>query len=1522
MTRKTRIIISLVLVLVAFVAGIAVFSQSDRDRSAQADGTATTRYTVDGDGRIEPPPTSTTAAKGTAENPFFILEIVPYEGMGSIGYHIAGCEPIDMKKAEYANHAIPGLNQLYTTTSMPAEYRWVSEGKPSYYPDSPIVRTDVKQYGTMKVVSDGSGNYNQVLTYKYELAEYGYAGTKYKDNGDGTYTPDGAGTYKRLVDTATYTPADATHPGNVLWTPLSAQECKAMGGYNAAYENPTHEPDENGEFKMFFEGKEHYVVENIKKYTHKNIFLKESVGLAYEYDTNGKRIPYQEAPGRPTLDERIAAYKSVVYTVTPEDLNIKVDGELINKALIERADLISICCVDSSGAAVSTYESFKGYDTSGLLCKLNRKIVDGEGKTITTFNDNPLDWPAALEIYKRASSVTNPLPVIWDTHTYGYFSSTYEDVTLKCNTPNGNVNMAFTDKGSQDNLYKLYLLLYMMDTTVLESFFGSPTAFPTHSYTKTYNLGATDITRTYTTPLLTHYEGDGQRLWVNQSLYPWKSGLLPDVGSLDSQDNAAVLNTFGIMNNAAPTIFQYASGGAQNMVRNGIHIYDGSTYLTTGFTATCGVANDQYGREVYEFFDSIGVPKTSLTTAEVLYYLLNGLDNGPSARNNHQYKILELQPATSYKGGTTSGTVTNDTFWNAFVAMYGNTTKPATVERMSTSEFIGKQVECVSEYDLIYVGVNTLANNWSMDFSGTDFIYAHTGPVVYNNRAAMQGWLGLPSPTPAPAGPGGGPGGVTPTPVLIDSAEAYYPLSGNDLTELAQQKLKEYEQSGAPVLFGTGFFTDESATGIVGTIDRNSNVYDFAENDVSSPIYEYALSKSSTRYATETAVRNGLAKSRRVEMEFTAKPLLYDGRKTSDSEKYLSYNTLNFTFKVKAPAGTKYLVVLYVDINGDGVYSTDERMSGVDVRYTSGANASGGVVQAGSTYNVTKHVSDRKGAVAWKLDLVNTDDFYPSGAPAIEKRIVHASLSGLSAIKASEKEPLRILQITMPADGDDRENVLMLPENGETGLSSVQQKFWTWTRDINGLELTFVRKSEAELLTELASDADYIQDNFEMVVLGFGDRYDGVKETAVINAINAFTASGKAVLYTHDASSRVGYDPNDVWGKELTLAFRDRYGMDRYDVSALAGSTTSVSSGLRADYPLVATADSSAINDLLIEDGYALAQGLTNGHVYRWAELDYSNPISKKVSKINSGAITQYPYYIPDTIDVAPTHPQYYQLDLEKEEMTVWYTLSYSNVAQNDDEGVYSAADANKINAYYKFSSNDVRNDYYIYNYGNITYSGMGHSGDMSDNEIKLFINTFVAAYRAAARPVQIAVTNDDATKNVTTGDYFLCVDVDSSDSDALLGGAEMGAYDSYRQWETDATTGDVYVDTVSAVSKRVEFYIDESGSTVGGSPTYVLEFYMEDATGALNEQKDFAVYRKDGDLLMDGTRAYEAASDKIYYVDVPMKLETVDGKTAVTSTELKVKVIKTAFGGTPQEFTIIGDTVVNIIPRGLFDLD
>ena len=55
-----------------------------------------------------------------------------------------------------------------------------------------------------------------------------------------------------------------------------------------------------------------------------------------------------------------------------------------------------------------------------------------------------------------------------------------------------------------------------------------------------------------------------------------------------------------------------------------------------------------------------------------------------------------------------------------------------------------------------------------------------------------------------------------------------------------------------------------------------------------------------------------------------------------------------------------------------------------------------------------------------------------------------------------------------------------------------------------------------------------------------------------------------------------------------------------------------------------------------------------------------------------------------------------------------------------------------------------MRNNYYIYNKGNITYSGVGHDVDhITLDEKKLFINTFVAAYNAGIRNPSVRIVED-----------------------------------------------------------------------------------------------------------------------------------------------------------------------------------
>lgn len=84
----------------------------------------------------------------------------------------------------------------------------------------------------------------------------------------------------------------------------------------------------------------------------------------------------------------------------------------------------------------------------------------------------------------------------------------------------------------------------------------------------------------------------------------------------------------------------------------------------------------------------------------------------------------------------------------------------------------------------------------------------------------------------------------------------------------------------------------------------------------------------------------------------------------------------------------------------------------------------------------------------------------------------------------------------------------------------------------------------------------------------------------------------------------------------------------------------------------------------------------------------------------------------------------------------VWYNLSNDG---DDATNIYASKDG------------DSANNYYMYTKGNVTYTGFGHAGTMTNDEIRLFINTMISAYRSAAADPYPTCVNSDATKNNRT---------------------------------------------------------------------------------------------------------------------------------------------------------------------------
>ncbi|KOF56235.1 hypothetical protein AGR56_05005 [Clostridium sp. DMHC 10] len=141
---------------------------------------------------------------------------------------------------------------------------------------------------------------------------------------------------------------------------------------------------------------------------------------------------------------------------------------------------------------------------------------------------------------------------------------------------------------------------------------------------------------------------------------------------------------------------------------------------------------------------------------------------------------------------------------------------------------------------------------------------------------------------------------------------------------------------------------------------------------------------------------------------------------------------------------------------------------------------------------------------------------------------------------------------------------------------------------------------------------------------------------------------------------------------------------------------------------------------------------------------------------MNDGVFSEYPYVLgrnnvnPNTLNISQTHHQYFQLNLEDEDVVPWYDLS----------GVINTGGS-------AGNVNDPRNYYYTYSKGNITYSGTGHSSPRdSQDEQEMFLNTIVKAARTANHAPTVNVFNLNEGQLVSKSQNSLDFSFMAQDSD------------------------------------------------------------------------------------------------------------------------------------------------------------
>lgn len=746
-----------------------------------------------------------------------------------------------------------------------------------------------------------------------------------------------------------------------------------------------------------------------------------------------------------------------------------------------------------------------------------------------------------------------------------------------------------------------------------------------------------------------------------------------------------MLNNFG---GYADSYFN--AGTFDNIVNKNVYNYNGNNALDMQFLS--GNINYKGPREgttlehAYELFgttDQYG--NKVISTPNAILYILGDY----KLIKNYQdvLEVLEVEPAGSYKYSEDKLNVTKvRRLFNYFkYSVKGlnseNFLDYVNVTSVSMNAFIGMADDIQSKYDLIIISDYNTDDINGGNFINTDItkIYTNQGPQLTLSYIEKKD------------------GVEKRTNKLVT-------LSGNDITLKMYQKIVDYLHAGKPLILADSIYEGDE-----NTVDKKSNLYKLSKENLVNVLGENGIKNVTCESNNEKKILiHNERPSFTIDDELKYKDVNND--KIADVNIYPSESmTIIFKGTINKNLSHRYALSIFIDKDANGYYvqTTDDNNELIYETKNLLPDANG-------RFSITlpKFAQNTRGYYRWKVVLTDMET---------NMRAEETDAFVIGYDEGTEKE-IRALQI-IPGTGKEtlmlnsKEFTECFRETGSVTGYKLNVKVMTVEEFVNMYKLKPFKKvtdtyGVSNVTNDLLSKSE--DKGYDIIILGFQDSY-GKKDidntNGAMDNINYYIERGNAVLMSHDVLSYSSYSDKDMknvmvrlsgeyLSYEITKSLRDVVGMDRFN----------------------------ATNDCEI----SFCQGYTNIFIQQWGTFQggkcnlYNNmePIgsqnvySTEVDRLNEGQITQYPYEISECIDVAKTHEQYFQLDLESQgqnesdDIMVWYTLG-----------------SNSLRSFYKMSGMDALNNYYIYSKANITYSGAGHSEiTNSKDELRLFVNTIIRA--------------------------------------------------------------------------------------------------------------------------------------------------------------------------------------------------
>jgi len=560
---------------------------------------------------------------------------------------------------------------------------------------------------------------------------------------------------------------------------------------------------------------------------------------------------------------------------------------------------------------------------------------------------------------------------------------------------------------------------------------------------------------------------------------------------------------------------------------------------------------------------------------------------------------------------------------------------------------------------------------------------------------------------------------------------------GSDITRLCAGKLKEFIESGQLCIFHAKVF-ENSSDPIKQTILKEQ-----FSGYINNPSYKNVIVvNDSSKGSVISDLHNRYANTQqgmnpRPILEIVEAPATYSAENTAPVS-----NRLTFRFKVYDPntdENADLKAALYIDRNNDSLYNEKEIVyyqdDGDGVKYTLKVkNGRSGTI----TFDMPQGLT---GVYFWKLvvmDGKNAKDEFESVFRLMGNPIT-----------------VRLLQIQPNTVVSNNPNVRDDESDGNGNLS-LQIKFGKPVDGHTYQEKPGEYKIEVDEITvkefnSLAENGQIkLNGVYDMVVIGFNDNYtnekymnsrdySGALGPKTVELLDDFIKTKQSVMFTHDTIHfTFNRDLTRQFGTAVGQVFKMNQNGEFTGIwtAGLAGSDietweTDVNKKSRED----------AIKAINIFDPVRNQREGNNSRHYQAINTYPDN--ATMVKPVNSSAVTLYPFILeggeynsPAKMEVAPTHYQWYKLNLEDEEVIPLFNL-------------YAGDGRDKFN-------DDAMNNYYTYTKGTITYSGTGHKRDNSKRyptfETKLFVNTAIKAYSIANHAPQVTIfepqDNDKISRN------------------------------------------------------------------------------------------------------------------------------------------------------------------------------